>query len=165
MNRAFVETLATPDGPFTVISTLGGEVISAGWTASVESLIARLHHELHPTDLVEKDTPVGQAVEAYYRGDWDAVTDVPILYRATEFQDVTWQTMRRIPAGETWTYAQLAQASGRPSAVRAVASVCARNASALFIPCHRIVRTNGGIGKFAWGTQVKESLLARETGH
>jgi methylated-DNA-[protein]-cysteine S-methyltransferase len=52
---------------------------------------------------------------------------------------------------------------GRPAAVRAAASVCARNAAALFVPCHRVLRSDGSMGGFAWGTAVKERLLARES--
>ena len=60
--------------------------------------------------------------------------------------------------------AEFATALGSPRAVRAAASICARNAPALFVPCHRVLRTGGGLGGFAWGTHVKRALLDREAG-
>ncbi|WP_333926853.1 methylated-DNA--[protein]-cysteine S-methyltransferase [Sphingomonas sp. LR61] len=61
------------------------------------------------------------------------------------------------------TYTEFAGAMGRPDAVRAAASVCARNAPALFVPCHRVLRSDGTLGGFAWGLDVKRSLLERES--
>lgn len=74
-----------------------------------------------------------------------------------------WAALRGIPAGEVLTYTAFAERSGSPGAVRAAASICARNAPALFVPCHRVIRTGGGLGGFAWGLEVKERLLARES--
>jgi O-6-methylguanine DNA methyltransferase len=67
-----------------------------------------------------------------------------------------------VPAGEPVTYAQYAALTGRATAVRAAAAACARNAAALFVPCHRVVRTDGTLGGFRWGLEVKRRLLDRE---
>ena len=64
--------------------------------------------------------------------------------------------------GQPLSYALFAERIGRPSAVRAAAAICARNAPALFVPCHRVLRTGGALGGFAWGVEVKRSLLERE---
>jgi methylated-DNA-[protein]-cysteine S-methyltransferase len=73
-----------------------------------------------------------------------------------------WGVLRTVEPGEPVTYTGYAALAGRPAAVRAAASACARNAAALFVPCHRVVRTGGGLGGFRWGTDVKRWLLDHE---
>ncbi|MNC94124.1 Bifunctional transcriptional activator/DNA repair enzyme Ada [compost metagenome] len=73
-----------------------------------------------------------------------------------------WEALRRIPRGETRTYAQIAREVGAPAAVRAVGSACGANPVALAVPCHRAVRTDGGLGGYAWGLQRKARLLEIE---
>jgi AraC family transcriptional regulator of adaptative response/methylated-DNA-[protein]-cysteine methyltransferase len=87
---------------------------------------------------------------------------VPLDIRGTVFQRRVWETLRRIPRGETRTYQDLARAIGAPRAVRAVGSACGANPVALAVPCHRAVRTDGGLGGYAWGLQRKRKLLALE---
>ena len=82
--------------------------------------------------------------------------------RATAFQRRVWQALRAIPPGETRTYAEVARVIGRPGAARAVGAACARNPLALVIPCHRVVRGDGGLGGYAWGVGRKRRLLQRE---
>jgi AraC family transcriptional regulator of adaptative response/methylated-DNA-[protein]-cysteine methyltransferase len=89
--------------------------------------------------------------------------DLPLDVRATAFQWRVWQELRKIPYGETRSYSQIAQALGRPKAVRAVANACAANPAALVIPCHRIVRENGEPGGYRWGAERKRVLLSRES--
>lgn len=88
--------------------------------------------------------------------------DLPLDIRATAFQSRVWQELTRIPIGETVTYQELAARIGRPKAVRAVASACARNNVAVVVPCHRVVRTDGGLGGYRWGIERKRSLLSLE---
>ncbi len=73
-----------------------------------------------------------------------------------------WQALRRIPVGESVSYAELARRVGAPRAVRAVASACAANAVAVLIPCHRVVRTDGSLSGYRWGIERKRQLIARE---
>jgi len=87
---------------------------------------------------------------------------VPLDIRGTVFQRRVWETLRRIPRGETRTYQDIARAIGAPRAVRAVGSACGANPIALAVPCHRAVRTDGGLGGYAWGIQRKRKLLALE---
>lgn len=82
--------------------------------------------------------------------------------RGTDFQRRVWNALRRIPRGETRTYREVAEAAGRPSAVRAVARACAANKIALLVPCHRVVRGDGGLGGYRWGAGRKAKLLERE---
>ncbi|MBM3927005.1 MAG: bifunctional DNA-binding transcriptional regulator/O6-methylguanine-DNA methyltransferase Ada [Sphingomonadales bacterium] len=91
-------------------------------------------------------------------------TDLPIDVQGTAFQEAVWQALRAIPKGETRSYAQIALAAGAPGATRAVGSACGANAVAVVIPCHRVTRSDGGIGGYAYGTQRKRTLLEREAG-
>ncbi len=88
--------------------------------------------------------------------------DLPLDVRATAFQHRVWETLRRIPYGGTRSYAEIAHAIGKPSAARAVARACATNPAALVIPCHRVVRADGGLGGYRWGIARKRALLEQE---
>ncbi|MFT4099606.1 MAG: bifunctional DNA-binding transcriptional regulator/O6-methylguanine-DNA methyltransferase Ada [Burkholderiaceae bacterium] len=89
-------------------------------------------------------------------------TGLPLDVRGTAFQQRVWQALREIPPGQTITYARLAQRIGEPRAVRAVAQACAANPLAVAIPCHRVIRTDGGLSGYRWGVERKRALLSRE---
>ncbi len=88
--------------------------------------------------------------------------DVPLDVQGTAFQWKVWKALQRIPLGQTRSYADVARSIGAPRAVRAVASACARNPVAVVVPCHRVVRSDGGLGGYRWGAGRKEALLASE---
>lgn len=81
----------------------------------------------------------------------------------TEFQKIVWKEIQKIGISETITYKELAQRIGRPKAIRAVASACGKNRIALVIPCHRVIKSNGNIGKYRWGIEKKKVLLENES--
>lgn len=88
--------------------------------------------------------------------------DLPLDLQATAFQMQVWEELRNIPYGETRTYREVAEAIGRPGAVRAVARACATNPVAIVTPCHRVIRGDGSLGGYRWGMARKEALLSRE---
>jgi AraC family transcriptional regulator of adaptative response/methylated-DNA-[protein]-cysteine methyltransferase len=88
--------------------------------------------------------------------------DLPVDIAGTAFQEAVWQELRRIPPGETRSYAQVAAAVGKPSAVRAAGSANGANNVAILIPCHRVVRSDGSLGGYAYGLDRKAKLLERE---
>ena len=88
---------------------------------------------------------------------------LPLDVRGTAFQQRVWLALREIPAGETATYSGIAQKIGSPRSVRAVAAACAANAIAVAIPCHRVVRHDGGLSGYRWGVERKRELIARES--
>lgn len=90
--------------------------------------------------------------------------DLPLDVQGTAFQQRVWQALRRIPPGRTATYAEIARRIGAPTAVRAVAGACAANTLAVAIPCHRVVRSDGGLSGYRWGVARKRALLDREAG-
>lgn len=88
--------------------------------------------------------------------------DLPLDVRGTAFQQRVWQALRRIPPGQTASYADIAARIGSPKAVRAVAQACAGNTLAVAIPCHRVVRSDGALSGYRWGVARKRALLERE---
>ncbi|MFN3310334.1 MAG: methylated-DNA--[protein]-cysteine S-methyltransferase [Thermomonas sp.] len=90
--------------------------------------------------------------------------DLPLDIQGTAFQQRVWEALRKIPPGRTASYAEIAAAIGQPNAVRAVAAACAANPLAVAIPCHRVVRSDGGLSGYRWGVARKRALLAREAG-
>jgi methylated-DNA-[protein]-cysteine S-methyltransferase len=157
-------TIAMPIGPFSVVVDDDGAVIGSGWTADPEDLAALMAPALRPERLEPaKDLgPVSRAVRAYLGGDLHAIDDVAVRQQSGPFIEQAWKVLREVPAGEPVTYAEFAGLAGRPEAVRAAASACARNAVGLFVPCHRVLRTGGGLGGFRYGLDVKRWLLAHE---
>lgn len=89
--------------------------------------------------------------------------DLPLDLQGTAFQWLVWNALRRIPRGETRTYKELASDLGQPQSARAVARACASNHAALVIPCHRVIRTDGGLGGYRWGIERKRHLLNAES--
>jgi len=140
-------TIATPPGPFTVIVAPDDVVLASGWTADIADLLPVVHASLRPagSELVDDRVAVRQ--------------------RSGPFLTEAWEVLRTVPAGHPDTYAAFAARCGRPAAIRAAANACARNAAALFVPCHRVLGSDGGLGGFRWGTPVKRWLLDHEAEH
>ena len=90
--------------------------------------------------------------------------DIPLDVQGTAFQQAVWRELRRIPPGETRSYAEIAAAAGNPRAVRAAGSANGANNVAVLIPCHRVVRADGSLGGYAYGEAIKRELLRRERG-
>jgi AraC family transcriptional regulator of adaptative response/methylated-DNA-[protein]-cysteine methyltransferase len=90
-------------------------------------------------------------------------TKLPLDIRGTAFQRRVWEALCDVPAGTTVSYSAVARAIGAPKSGRAVAQACAANPLAVAIPCHRVVRTDGGLSGYRWGVERKQALLARET--
>lgn len=87
---------------------------------------------------------------------------IPLDIRGTAFQEAVWQQLRRIPPGETRSYAEIAAAVGKPGAVRAAGSANGANNVAVLIPCHRVIRSDGSLGGYAYGLEIKRRLLEKE---
>ena len=163
-------TIATPPGPFTVIVVTEDDgrdvVLASGWTADVGDLLPVISPQLRPRGTEQvPDLPVLRSVEKFLAGDTAAIDEVPVRQRSGPFLQDAWEVLRTVPAGRPDTYAAFAARCGRPAAVRAAANACARNAAALFVPCHRVLGSDGGLGGFRWGTPVKRWLLDHEAEH
>ena len=126
-----------------------------------------LEREFPRAEIARDDVGVGAWAEEIARRAAGARPhlDLPLDVQATAFQRLVWERLRAIPHGETRSYGEIARGLGRPGAARAVARACATNPVALAIPCHRVVRDNGGLGGYRWGVDRKRALLAEEEGH
>ena len=100
-------------------------------------------------------------LEEYFSGERESF-DLPITLEGTDFQKKVWEATDKIPHGEVLTYAQIAEKIGHPKAVRAVGTALGFNPVPVVIPCHRVLPSSGGVGNYAWGSNIKESLLRHE---
>ena len=157
------QTISTLDGSFTVLADANA-VLASGWTDDVESLHALIHPKLQTyTGSPEMLAAATEAVRKYYDGDLAAPGLVPVQQTSGSFREHAWDVLRKVEPGEVITYTQYAERCGRPAAVRAAAGACAMNAAALFVPCHRVLRSDGTLGGFRYGLDIKNALLTRES--
>lgn len=150
-------------GPLLVAGTDRG-ICAARFGASEPALTRSLKEEFPEADL----TP-GEPRVSLWAASLHAQTEgikptalLPLDIQATAFQLRVWDELRHIPFGQTRTYSEVARSIGRPSAARAVAGACAGNRAALAVPCHRVVREDGGLGGYRWGLERKRKLLEGE---
>jgi len=101
-------------------------------------------------------------ISDYFDGDLDALNGIRVRQDGAGFSQSAWKAMRKVKAGKVLSYADLADLAGSPAAVRAAGSACAKNAIVLVVPCHRIVKTGGALGNYAYGLVKKEWLLRHE---
>jgi AraC family transcriptional regulator of adaptative response/methylated-DNA-[protein]-cysteine methyltransferase len=132
--------------------------------AEREGLQRELRERFEAAELRE-EPELGAQIEAIAQGCREspaALLDLPLDLRATAFQMRVWEALRRIPAGETRSYREVAVALGNPKAVRAVARACASNPAALLVPCHRVVGSDGQLTGYRWGVERKRKILEME---
>ena len=129
-----------------------------------QSLLERLRLRFPKAELRQDDSGfadgvsrVAAFIEAPAHG-----LDLPLDIQGTAFQQRVWKALQGIPPGSTKSYAEIAAQIGKPTAARAVGRACASNRLAVVIPCHRAVRSDGGLGGYRWGIERKQRLLERE---
>ena len=109
---------------------------------------------------VKKIPIITELLKDYFEGEINAINGIKVSQPGAPFSQNAWKAMRKVRG--TISYAELAERSGSPAAVRAAGSACAKNAIVLVVPCHRIVRTGGNLGNYAYGLTKKEWLLRHE---
>jgi AraC family transcriptional regulator, regulatory protein of adaptative response / methylated-DNA-[protein]-cysteine methyltransferase len=137
---------------------------------SADALRAQLGKEYPKAEIAETSTPEPPfdnwvaAIDRYLKGEAPHV-DLPLDIRATAFQLRVWKYLQNIPYGDLQSYGEVAAAIGSPGSARAVAQACGENPVALAIPCHRIIRGDGGLGGYRWGLPRKRVLIDLERAH
>ena len=130
-----------------------------------ESVLVRALQDEYPAATIERDdqslSELVLPIVRHLAGDLPDL-DLPTDVQATAFQRRVWDALKQIPYGQVRTYREVAVALGQPTAVRAVARACATNPVAVLVPCHRVVRSDGGLGGYRWGIARKEAMLKRE---
>ena len=164
MNELTHTTVRTPIGSLHLITD--DQVLIASGFSSIPALTKRLssqdqRRELRASRGLQWLTDL---VEDYFDGDINAFdgSDLKVRQAGSDFSQRAWRAMRKIRTGKVISYAELAAKIGSPSAVRAAGSACGRNAIALMIPCHRIIRSDGTLGNYGYGLDKKSWLLRHE---
>ena len=123
-----------------------------------------LERRFHKATILPDDGTIAILVQGAVKAvsEPSSMPDLPLDVAGTAFQEAVWQELRRIPPGETRSYAQIAAAVGKPGAVRATGSANGANPVAVLVPCHRVVRSDGGLGGYAYGLERKRKLLEAE---
>ena len=155
-------TLKTPVGALSLISR-EHILIAAGFT-SQDKLLASISKQERQLESkkVNKIPIISDLVSDYFDGDLRALDGIKVDQEGEKFSQSAWRVMRKVSPGKTISYADLAKRAGSDDAVRAAGSACARNLIALVVPCHRIVKTGGALGNYAYGLKYKQWLLSHE---
>ena len=155
-------TLKTPIGTLYLLAH--DEMLLASGFSSFAKLQAQLENvdQERRTTTVKRLPIVSDLLNDYFDGDLKALDGISVRQPGERFSQSAWRAMRKISPGKTISYADLAKKSGSPDAIRAAGSACARNLIALVVPCHRIVKSGGALGNYAYGLGAKEWLLRHE---
>ena len=155
-------TLKTPVGALSLISR-EHILIAAGFTSQDKLLASISKQESQLESKKVNQIPIiTDLVSDYFDGDLKALDGIKVDQEGEKFSQSAWRVMRKVSPGKTISYADLAKRAGSDDAVRAAGSACARNLIALVVPCHRIVKTGGALGNYAYGLRYKEWLLKHE---
>jgi AraC family transcriptional regulator of adaptative response/methylated-DNA-[protein]-cysteine methyltransferase len=158
---------------FTIVQTYLGKMLVAGTDTGIcavsfgqeeGNMVTYLRTEYPAAELLEDESHLANAVNLliqHLEGHQPHLS-LPLDLQATAFQLRVWEELRRIPYGQTRTYAEVAEAIGRPKAVRAVANACAANPVVVVTPCHRVIRSDGSLGGYRYGVERKRALLSKE---
>lgn len=153
----------SPVGALTVV-TDSDDVVMISFP-DVQGRVALHAHRALQADIVVDGPvhgPTAAALDAYFGGELDALRALSIAPRGTDFELTVWRALRRIPAGETRSYGDVARAIGRPGAARAVGRANGINPIPLVVPCHRVIGANGSLTGFGGGLETKAWLLRHE---
>lgn len=154
--------LKTPIG---VLSLIAEEniVIAAGFYG-IDNLVSRLGSE-DVGQQIKKSSKIhiiSDLVSDYFEGDINSLNGIKVRQPGAKFSQDVWKVLRKIPAGKTLSYAELAKRAGSEAAIRAAGTACGNNLIAPIVPCHRIVKSGGAIGNYGYGVKIKEWLLRHE---
>lgn len=154
----------TPFGQLSVFATSDDGVVHAAGFGSLRDVASQLHTSVGVRGWESGDVPdVSRAVYAWLAGDASMLTSVPVSQPGGPFFQHVWTALRSVPAGQVVPYQELAQMAGRPRAMRAVGTACARNTVGIFVPCHRVIQSGGRLGSYGFGgTDIKAAMLVHE---
>ena len=159
-----LDRIDTPVGQVLLVTDADGAVRALDFHDFEPRMMRLLARHCGAFELVAGKAPaaVRNAVLAYFSGNATALDGVQTRTGGTAFQQAVWAALRAIPAGQTRTYGQIAQAIGSPRAVRATGMANGQNPIALIVPCHRVIGANGTLTGYAGGVERKRWLLAHE---
>jgi methylated-DNA-[protein]-cysteine S-methyltransferase len=155
-------TLKTPVGTLYLIAD--DQVLLGAGFISLEYLIKKLDDKDSEREIknIKQIAKISDLIFDYFDGDLTAINSIEVRQPGAKFSQNVWKSLRKIPVGKTWSYAELAKKSGSPDAVRAAGTACGNNLIAPIIPCHRVVKSSGAMGNYGYGVKIKEWLLRHE---
>ena len=158
----FQATHKTPVGELFLVSD--EHILLAAGFRNFKDLFERMDQDDSSREVksMKKIPIISDLVSDYFSGDLAALGGIKVRQPGADFSQDVWKAMRKIPAGKTWSYADLAERAGSANAVRAAGTACARNLIAPIVPCHRVIKTGGALGNYGYGLQIKEWLLRHE---
>jgi len=158
----FKTTHRTPIGLLYLISS--EDVLLGAGFRSFEDLLERMDPDDSSLEAKNvKTIPIiSDLIADYFAGDFSALDGIKVRQPGEKFSQAIWKAMRKIPAGKTLSYSDLAARAGSPAAVRAAGTACGRNLIAPIIPCHRIIKSGGALGNYGYGLETKDWLLRHE---
>ena len=162
MSQLLISSVSTPIGKLNLIARQD-VLLAAGFSATGKLLSSLSQSDRELTSKKVKSIKgINNLIVDYFDGDLNALNQISVSQPGGEFSQRAWKSMRKVNAGKTISYAQLAKQAGSEAAVRAAGSACAKNLIAIVVPCHRIVKTGGALGNYAHGLKSKEWLLSHE---
>lgn len=162
--RLTLDKIDAPIGAFLIATDDEGNLRAVDfWAdeAALRRLLRRQYGDIR-VELGQSPAPIRQAFADYFAGDIRALERIPVETVGTAFQRKVWAALRRIPAGETRSYGQLAAEIGEPKAMRAVGLANGQNPVAIVVPCHRVIGADGSLTGFGGGLPRKRWLLKHE---
>ena len=140
------------------------QILLAAGFSDFDDLIPRLSStdSVREIEQVSEIPVISELISDYFAGNVSSLNSIKVRQPGAPFYQSVWKEMRKIPVGKTWSYSDLAKRAGSAGAVRAVGTACSTNLIAAIVPCHRIVKSGGSLGNYAYGVEVKEWLLKHE---
>jgi methylated-DNA-[protein]-cysteine S-methyltransferase len=157
-----LSTLATPVGSLNLIAD--EHILLAANLSTLKALKESLGADdlIREIKSVAKIPVISDLIDDYFDGDIAAINAIQVRQPGAPFSQAAWKAMKKVRPGKVISYSDLAERAGSPAAIRAAGSACAKNAIVLVVPCHRIVKTGGALGNYAYGLSKKEWLLNHE---
>jgi methylated-DNA-[protein]-cysteine S-methyltransferase len=157
-----LSTLATPIGSLNLIADQ--HILLAANLSNLKALKESLSADdsIREIKSVAKIPVISDLINDYFDGDIAAINSIQVRQPGAPFSQAAWKAMKKVRPGKVISYSDLAERAGSPAAIRAAGSACAKNAIVLVVPCHRIVKTGGALGNYAYGLSKKEWLLNHE---
>jgi len=157
-----LSTLSTPVGSLNLIAD--EHILLAANLSTLKALKESLGADdsIREIKSVASIPVITDLISDYFDGDIAAINAIQVRQPGAPFSQAAWKAMKKVRPGSVISYSDLAERAGSPAAIRAAGSACAKNAIVLVVPCHRIVKTGGALGDYAYGLSKKEWLLNHE---
>ena len=162
MAQLFTTTFISPIGKLYILTR--GDLLLGLNLSGFSGLLSSLAKDELGEKIEKRGTisGVSEKISNYFDGELSALNQIKVRQPGGEFSQAAWAAMRKIRAGRTESYGELAARAGSPAAVRAAGTACAKNKIAVVIPCHRIIKSGGALGAYGWGVEKKVWLLKHE---